>query len=96
MRHLLPLVLAFASSAFAQTDITSRYLLNPSFEQDDISSLPRDNTRGAYTAATLVGWQLTGNYGVSDIMTVRLKCFLLAAMRFFASWSRASGLVVQI
>lgn len=69
MRHLLALVLAFASSAFAQTDITSRYLLNPSFEQDDISSLPRDNTRGAYTAATLVGWQLTGSYGVSDIMT---------------------------
>lgn len=69
MQNLLLLALAFATPAFAQTDVTSQYLQNPSFELDDISTLPRDNTRGAYTATSVVGWQLTGNYGVSDIMT---------------------------
>ena len=68
------LVLFFAMlgfmPAFADdiTDVTG-YLANPSFEEDDISTLPKDNTRGAYTAKSVVNWVLTGNYGVSDIMT---------------------------
>ena len=68
------LVLFFAMlgfmPAFADdiTDVTG-YLANPSFEEDDISTLPKDNTRGAYTAKSVVNWVLTGSYGVSDIMT---------------------------
>jgi len=50
-------------------DVTSKYLKNPSFESDNISSLSKDNTRGAYVANTVVGWTLGGTYGVSDIMT---------------------------
>ena len=72
MKFLLLCALAIASTAASAqdlTDITSQYLKNPSFELDDISSLPKDATRGAYTAATVVGWTLTGSYGVSDIMT---------------------------
>lgn len=60
---------ALALSATAQEDITSQYIHNPSFEQDDISKLSPDATRGAYTASTIVGWTLSGSYGVSDIMT---------------------------
>jgi len=52
-----------------EIDITEEYIKNPSFELDDISSLPLDNTRGAYIAKTVVGWTLSGSYGVSDIMT---------------------------
>lgn len=59
----------FASSVFAQVDITAKYLNNPSFENDNISSLEKDATRGAYTATSVVGWTLSGTYGVSDIMT---------------------------
>ena len=55
--------------ANAQTDITSTYLTNPSFEDDDTSTMAVDATRGAYTATALKGWSLTGGYGVSDIMT---------------------------
>ena len=51
------------------TDVSSRYLKNPSFEKDDISKLNKDNTRGAYTATSISDWNLSGNYGVSDIMT---------------------------
>ncbi|KAG4103726.1 hypothetical protein H8356DRAFT_1643875 [Neocallimastix lanati (nom. inval.)] len=52
-----------------ETDITEKYIKNPSFEKDDISLLSPDNTRGAYVAKSLVDWNLTGDYGVSDIMT---------------------------
>lgn len=51
------------------TDVTSKYLSNPSFEKDNIATLAKDATRGAYTAKNIVGWTLTGGYGVSDIMT---------------------------
>ena len=57
------------SGVFAQEDITLTYIKNPSFELDDISSLPKDDVRGAYTAQSVVGWTLSGSYGVSDIMT---------------------------
>ncbi|MBR0047299.1 MAG: hypothetical protein IJP75_10570 [Bacteroidaceae bacterium] len=63
------LLFALALSANAQEDVTAQYLTNPSFELDDISKLPKDNTRGAYTATSVTGWTLTGSYGVSDIMT---------------------------
>ncbi|MBQ8969400.1 MAG: hypothetical protein IJ064_06690 [Bacteroidaceae bacterium] len=67
---LFILHLAFlAVMAMAQTDVTTQYLSNPSFEADAISTLPADATRGAYTAASVVGWTLSGSYGVSDIMT---------------------------
>ncbi len=67
-KHLLLLAFA-ATTAMAQTDVTATYLQNPSFELDDISSLTVDATRGAYTATSVVGWTLSGSYGVSDIMT---------------------------
>ena len=57
------------SFTMAQTDITSQYVKNPSFEMGDITTLPKDNTRGAYTASAVVNWVLSGSYGVSDIMT---------------------------
>ena len=66
---VLPLCLMLAASANAQTDITAKYLNNPSFELDDISKLAKDDTRGAYSASSIYGWNLTGKYGVSDIMT---------------------------
>lgn len=70
MKQLFTLALmAWALVANAQEDVTATYLNNPSFEQDDISKLPKDNTRGAYTATSVAGWSLTGSYGVSDIMT---------------------------
>ncbi len=69
--HLFLLVMTAVVPALAQTDITAQYLSNPSFELDDITSLPKDNTRGAYTATSIIGWNLTGNYGVSDIMTAQ-------------------------
>lgn len=59
----------FSLGVFAQEDVTARYLENPSFELDDISKLSKDATRGAYEARTVVGWTLSGSYGVSDIMT---------------------------
>lgn len=59
----------FASSVYAQVDITEQYIKNPSFESDNISSLSKDATRGAYVANSVVGWNLSGDYGVSDIMT---------------------------
>ena len=62
--------LAFCMCAWAQTDVTSKYLQNPSFEQPLTSTLEADATRGAYKVGTaLTGWTVTGNYGVSDIMT---------------------------
>lgn len=57
------------SFATAQTDITSQYLQNPSFEADKTSSLSADGTRGAYSITKVTGWTLSGSYGVSDIMT---------------------------
>ncbi|MCF0199647.1 MAG: hypothetical protein HUK02_10055, partial [Bacteroidaceae bacterium] len=71
MKKLLFLALTLCTAAQAQnvTDITDQYLQNPSFELDDITVLAADATRGAYTAPTVVGWSLTGSYGVSDIMT---------------------------
>lgn len=68
-KPILFLLLSLATAAKAQEDITSQYIKNPSFEQDDISKLPADDTRGAYTAKTVEGWTLEGSYGVSDIMT---------------------------
>ncbi|MBR2631104.1 MAG: hypothetical protein IKD25_06220 [Bacteroidaceae bacterium] len=68
-KPILLLLLSLATAAKAQEDITSQYIKNPSFEQDDISKLPADDTRGAYTAKTVEGWTLEGSYGVSDIMT---------------------------
>ena len=54
----------------AQTDVTSTYIANASFEQPAASTLSTDATRGAYTVGTgLTGWTVTGTYGVSDIMT---------------------------
>ena len=70
MKKILSLALfACALAAHAQEDVTATYLTNPSFEQDDIANLPADATRGAYAATSVVGWTLTGAYGVSDIMT---------------------------
>lgn len=70
MRHLITSILLLSAiGVSAQEDITSQYISNPSFELDDISKLAEDATRGAYTATSLVGWNLTGSYGVSDIMT---------------------------
>lgn len=70
MKKLLTLsFFAVALSATAQEDVTTQYIKNPSFEQDDITQLAADNTRGAYSAPSVVGWTLTGSYGVSDIMT---------------------------
>lgn len=66
---LFTIAMLFASSVYAQVDITAKYLNNPSFESDNISSLVKDATRGAYTATSVVGWTLSGSYGVSDIMT---------------------------
>lgn len=66
---LLLLVTSIASCVFAQEDITSTYLINPSFEKDNVSTLTKDETRGAYNAKSVVGWTLSGSYGVSDIMT---------------------------
>lgn len=63
------ILLSLASVVNAQEDITAQYIKNPSFEQDDISQLPVDHTRGAYTATKVKGWKLQGSYGVSDIMT---------------------------
>ena len=64
----LATICSLTLSANDAVDVTG-YLANPSFELDDITSLPADNTRGAYTASTVVNWQLSGSYGVSDIMT---------------------------
>ncbi len=50
-------------------DITLQYLVNPSFEDDDIETLTKDGVRGAYATKTIKGWKLSGGYGVSDIMT---------------------------
>lgn len=70
MRLLLTSILFLSAIGIsAQEDITTKYISNPSFELDDISKLAKDNTRGAYTATKVNGWTLTGNYGVSDIMT---------------------------
>lgn len=71
MKKLITLAfLAFATMANAQTDITAQYLQNPSFEEDNIGSLSKDGTRtGAYLAPSIQKWTLSGNYGVSDIMT---------------------------
>ena len=70
MKHLIAtLFVCLPLYVAAQTDITSQYLQNPSFETDDISSLQYDAVRGAYQATSIVGWTLSGNYGVSDIMT---------------------------
>ncbi len=49
-------------------DITSGYIKNSSFENDDIKSLTTDS-RGGYVISSIDGWTLSGNYGVSDIMT---------------------------
>ena len=57
-KPILLLLLSLATAAKAQEDITSQYIKNPSFEQDDISKLPADDTRGAYTAKTVEGWTL--------------------------------------
>jgi len=50
-------------------DITTKYIKNPSFEQDNVNSLSKDSTRGAFVATSVVNWKLSGSYGVSDIMT---------------------------
>ena len=62
--------LFFSLHGRSQTDVTSLYLTNPSFEANDITTLSKDNTRGAYNVGNaLTGWVVTGSYGVSDIMT---------------------------
>ena len=64
------LILSPLSGILAQTDVTSKYLTNPSFEMDNISTLSIDGTRNAYIIdSNLSGWTMTGTYGVSDIMT---------------------------
>lgn len=68
-RVILMCAILSVLTASAQTDITSKYLKNPSFESDDISKMTVDATRGAYTAKTVTDWTLSGSYGVSDIMT---------------------------
>ncbi len=58
------------SICLAQTDVTSQYIKNASFEANNVSQLSADNTRGAYVVGNnLTGWTVTGLYGVSDIMT---------------------------
>lgn len=42
------LILSPLSGILAQTDVTSKYLTNPSFEMDNISTLSIDGTRNAY------------------------------------------------
>ena len=75
MRRFTLAFFALASSLFStemwgQTDVTDKYLKNPSFEENDISTMTKDNTRGAYNVGNaLTGWTVTGSYGVSDIMT---------------------------
>ncbi len=60
----------FLISVVAQTDVTSKYLKNPSFELPLASTLAADNTRGAYIVGTgLTNWTVAGSFGVSDIMT---------------------------
>ena len=62
--------LMISLTASAQTDVTSSYIKNASFESDNVSSLTADATRGAYAITSVTGWTLSGTYGVSDIMTV--------------------------
>lgn len=71
MKHITILLtlLGVCTTAMSQTDITSQYIQNPSFEMDAVSSLSADATRGAYSIKTVTGWTLSGTYGVSDIMT---------------------------
>ena len=67
---LLLMLCAIAATLQAQVDVTAQYLQNASFESPLASTLPTDATRGAWTVGTgLGGWTVTGNYGVSDIMT---------------------------
>ena len=65
MKKLITLAfLAFAALANAQTDITSQYIKNPSFESNNTSSLTpvnnsADGLRG-YTCANPANWTVTG------------------------------------
>ena len=65
MKKLLTLsLLAWALCVNAQEDVTSQYVKNPSFEQDDISKLTAvnnsaDGLRG-YTLTNPTGWTVSG------------------------------------
>jgi len=55
-----------------EEDITQEYIKNPSFEDNDVSKLEKDDNRGAYVAPEITGWTVTGSdgkYAVYDIMT---------------------------
>ncbi len=70
------------SICLAQTDVTSQYIKNASFEANNISQLSADNTRGAYVVGNnLTGWTVTGSYGVSDIMTAAATACTTSVMR---------------
>lgn len=69
---LLSLAIGFSLAASAQ-DVTSTYVQNPSFEQDDISALgavnnSADGLRG-YTLAAPTGWTVTGSDVVRLLVT---------------------------
>ncbi len=69
---LVAMLCGAASMADDLTDVTSTYLKNPSFEEDDTSTMSVDTGRNAYTATDVEGWTLTaptGGYSVCDIMT---------------------------
>ncbi|MCD8305035.1 MAG: hypothetical protein LUC86_09475 [Prevotellaceae bacterium] len=69
-------LLSVAAFAFAETDredITSQYLKNPSFEEDDLSSLTKETTRGGYPFTSVTDWTFTSSlssgYGQAEFMT---------------------------
>jgi len=73
VNSLILAVYLCSSTVYGEEDITAKYLKNPSFEEDDISTLEYDATRNAYIAEHLIGWELEGledigSCGVSDIM----------------------------
>ncbi len=54
------------------TDVTSQYIKNPSFELDNVSSMTKDTGRNAYVVSGLNSWTLTkatSGYAQNEIMT---------------------------
>ena len=76
MKRLATLIISFSqflTVAVAQTDVTSLYLQNPSFESDDISTLSAvnnsaDGLRG-YTLNQPVGWTVSGTQVTQLLVT---------------------------
>ncbi len=67
------LLLCLGGNGFAQEDVTSKYVTNPSFEDDDIASLSvvnnsADGLRG-YSCSNPKGWTVTGADVVKLIVT---------------------------